>query len=192
MTEESIDNVLKKATTERKPLSEEEKREAMEAGKEVWRTAMEATKGRRSVDLKLEDLDCSILIYIYNPRHKESKHSKAFLQDPDTDLVISVFRQVRDERGISSVAEMDRYEFAPGKVTKLEMHPGQTDINKYLSIKDPFQAELAMRNDAKREKEQRTEERYHPDKEDLQNLLSVVSSAKELLPSSVKVVPWPK
>ena len=170
MAEDPIGDFLRKVTAERKPLSEQERKEAMKVGKEIWSKAAEKTKGRDSAVLELIQPDCTTIVYVSNPRHIDSKYNKALLQDSNTDLVIDVLRFTQGLK----MTRQDIYDFSPGKVTKLERHTSQADHP--ASTEDP---ELALRNYIKRVKEQTTEEQYDPGKQDLQSLLDLVSSAQE-------------
>ena len=51
MPEESIGDFLQKVSTERKPLTEEEKKEAMVVAREVWKKAMEQAGGRKDTEI---------------------------------------------------------------------------------------------------------------------------------------------
>jgi hypothetical protein len=189
MAEESVDDFLKKVTAERKPLSEEERKEAMVVALQVWKIAMEKTNGKNSASLSLDnnDRDSRIYINIENPRHQDSSYNKALLV-PNTDLVVGI-----SGSGVGRGREMHQYEFSPGKVTKIVTTnpPPEMHMSKYLGNENTLQQLLVMSEAAKRRNALVTRERYHPDKKDLQSLLSIVSSARESSSPS-KVVPLPR
>lgn len=216
MPEESIDEVINKATTERKPLSEEEKKEAMEVAREVWKKAMEKAEGRKgSVLLNMEDdvsrkkwegaissskgIDTSHerrSVIIVTSWSKNSTYGRRV--DPSTDLIINV---VTDRhtllRGRSEPTRQDvaTYYFSPSQVVKEStsiIPQDQRVVDDIFSINDPIDSEWALRKCNRLLKEQGTLESYHPNKKDLEGLLSIVSLAKEIRPSTAKIVPWPK
>lgn len=87
--------------------------------------------------------------------------------------------------------DSDIYTFSPGKVTKSERHAVPTrGVYRYVGTVDRIQAVPIVSKDANRKREQATEDIYHPDKQDLQGLLSKLSLSKTYA-SIIKNSPWP-
>ncbi len=188
MPEESIDEFLKKVTQERKPLSEEEKREIMEVAREVWKKAMEKSEGKDSASLVNETSDTRQRLTVFRGE-KVAMHKP---KNPNIDLVIMSSRE--------GSRIVDKYFFSPNEVTKTTFDLTGTrdiDIGK-LTVNMGFSAEglrvekthleksdpVVIRKQAKKQEERRTEVTYHPDKVDLEHLLSSLSSAR-LLTSNI-------
>ena len=182
MPEVSVDEFLEKAATERKPLSEEEKKEAMVVARKVWRAAIEKTNGKDFVLLKKETPNAHTYLNIDTHIDKNSPNRKEY---PNTDLIISVYREIRDAKGQMNTVEMSVYSFSPEKVTKRTFSPDSdmTEYDKsYYSSKiiGSPEHDLAMSKYWQASKERSTQEVYHPDKADLTTLLQNLSSAKPI------------
>lgn len=191
-SEEPIGQVLGKLLAERKPLSEEEAKEAVAAGREVWRKAMEKAEGKKYASLWHETPDTREHITLYTDE-KIAMHKP---ENPNTDLVIMTSKEVRGKEGeMIATRIVHKYFFAPDEVTKTtfdltgtkDINFGKLDINIGVDNEGKFQdvhahAQMSdlnlIRKQAERQMEQRIEETYHPDKADLSNLLAAISSAK--------------
>lgn len=190
---EPIEEFLEQAAAERKPLSEQEKEEAMVVAREVWKKAMEYAESPASSNRGLEDKDSHTSISIYkNPRPQEFRFGE--LLDPNTDLVITLVKTARDANtfrtSTAKTADMDIYIFSPSKVTKLERRMVPTKVDRYVATGDRIQTVPVVNKDANRQREQETQEGYHPKKEDLQDLLNKLSSAKTVA-FLIKNSSWP-
>lgn len=185
MPEESIDEVLRKATAERKPLTDQEMKEAMVVAGEVWKKAMERTKEFKEGEpptLREEDDKGRTYVYI-DPQ----KQRLDLIDSPD--LRIQVSRQTRNNNGQHNPAWTDIYKISPTSVTKTHQEHTANEgvLQQALSTEDPLQMESALNDYHQKMKEQGIQESYHPDRADLQRLLVLVSSAKPVV-SSVKIV----
>lgn len=154
------DEFLKRVTTEREPLSEEEKKEAMAVAGEIRQKAMDRRGDRDCVSLRSETPKVPQRITLYSG-DKIKMHNAP---NPATDLVIMVSE---DESRI-----VHKYFFAPDKVIKTTFDlTGVEDIN---------MGDSDIREQAKQQLERRTEETYFPDKADLFSLFLSLSSAREV------------
>lgn len=187
-------------------------------GREVWGKAVEKTGGRKGMVIlqsedensrkmwedamssrKGKDASHEIRIVMINTSWEKNSALGRRL-DPSTDLIVDVFTKVRTLRKgrVEPTGEtVDRYYFSPTQVVKESRSippedPKNLDEIFSFYINSPILRELALRRYKSLLQEQETLELYHPSKEDLEGLLSIVSSAKELPHLTSKVVPWPK
>lgn len=182
---EPIEEFLEQAAVERKPLSEQEKKEAMAVAHKVWVKAMERVKEIKAAGagmLVLEDplLRKNVIIY-----DKESAVGLGLRKTgkTNTDLVIAVVTEARDkEEGPKSPVGDDMYYFVPNEVVKVSRSiklPDRQILDKiYSQDKHPLRSELLMSEYQRRLNEQRVEKLTYPDKRELTDLLNIVSSAK--------------
>lgn len=170
--EKSIEQFLEELPAERKLLSEEERKEAMVVAREVWKKAMEKTKGQSSISLKAEIAGGEQSIVLFTGEKVETFHP----ENPRTDLVINVNPPMdKDGNAISSIVH--QYRFAPDEVVKrtVDMSAQRSiNVNQFLEIKNPVE----RTNIIERARAQQMEEVYHPDKADLSGLLAAISSVK--------------
>ena len=180
MAEESIDEVLRKATAERKPLTEQEKKEAMAVAGQVWKTAIEKAKGR-DAHLHKEDEESRTYIWINVPKQKPTQDS------PDLEILVS--RQKFNEKGTTDSPKIESWKFSPGEVTKTDFHSSSNEVafEAANAIEDPWKREMAIRKYHKRNIERQTQESFDPNGEELEVLHSLISSAQPVV-SSVKIV----
>lgn len=153
------DEFLTRITTQREPLSEEEKKEAMAVAGEIRQKVVEKRGNKDCTSLRSEFGKGTQRIVLY-AGDKVKMHNAS---NPATDLVIMV-----SEDGSRIV---HKYFFTPDEVIKTTFNlEGMKDVN----IGSPDFLEQA-----KQQLEKRTEETYNPDKSDLFNLFLSLSSAKE-------------
>ena len=191
MAEESTDEFLTKVATERKPLSALEKREAMQVAWKVRDIAKgKIPESKEAVILKNDEKqDTRYTVYVDRLKVGANKPPWA---PQDSDLSIRVAIIVRNVEGGLVPESFDSYYISSSDVVKetaiFPQHSKRAEEADF--IENPLLREIAARKQARLSKEQTTTEVFHPNKADLQSLLSIVSSAKE--PPPVKIVPWPK
>lgn len=192
MSQEPIDEFLKRAIVERKQLSDQEREDAMSVAREVWKKAIEKANGKEYE-------------MFFNISPESEQRISLFLgqkvaihkpENPKTDLVIMVSESLKDEKGnMALTGIVNKYFFAPNEVVKKEFNlRGVKPINSRMTVDASIGESMDLRDikfanprlefdpnvmeQARRQEEQRTEETYHPDKADLSSLLSDLSSAK--------------
>lgn len=168
MAEESIDDFLKEVATERKPLSEEERREAMRIVLQVREIAIKKSEGGEVIDFvnRYPDYQQEISIHLDKEDIEMLKP-----KNPQTELAVITQKKATDKNGKVVFREDKLYFFAPDEVIVVEF--GMKDIK--LGFTNPANLDQAMRT-----VEQMTQEEYHPGKTDLNNLLSDLSSAEPM------------
>lgn len=171
-----LDKVLKAAITERKPLSEDERKEAMTIARDIWKKAMEKLNGKECVLLKTKDGNSTIII----DAGKQAKEILLALgKDFKADLIISV--QKMNPQQLPEAFIHDYYLMPDGvKKTTFDLSGVKPiSLNMLWAIEDPIQRTIIANREKARAEAQRTEETHEPDKADLTNLLQDLSFAQE-------------
>ncbi len=169
MSEELIDNFLKGVVVKRKPLSEQEEAGAMSVASDILLMA----------ENKLEGKEAGVFENIAaNSKQKFTIVSGEAIdimlgpENPETNLAISVSEHSGIKGGYGKTGLMKIYYFSPNEVTVKKI------------VLDMTTGTKAQRDspDKYRDKkyEQQIVEVYHPDKVDLSQLLSDLSSARPL------------
>lgn len=192
---EPIEEFLEQAAVERKPFSEQEKKEAMVVARKVWVKAMErGEEARGSGMLTLEEPLSRKHVFIYD---KESSKRVGLhkIGKTNIDLVIAVVTEARDkEEGPMSPVGDDAYYFSPDEVTKASKSVELPDTKILDKIdRHPIQLDILMSKYQRRLNERRVEEFIHPDEKELSQLLDLITVARvPYISSSSKVIPRSK
>lgn len=193
---DSFDELLKQPVPERKPLSQEEGKEAIITAWKLRDIAKaKIPEGKDFIMIvfeKTEDIHQRITLY----SGKKIEMQKP--RNPKTDLVIMVSEEKKNESGeMIPTRVVDKYFFADDEVTKTtfdlrgtkDVNFGRLNINigadregKFQDVNANFQMSdpSLINKQAERQINQRTEETYHPNAADLNNLLANLSSTKPL------------
>ncbi|MDO8621384.1 MAG: hypothetical protein Q7R31_03870 [Candidatus Levybacteria bacterium] len=189
---EPIEEFLEQAAAERKPFSEQEKKNAMIIARKVWIKAMErGREARESGMLVLEEPLSRKHVFIYD---KESSR-RAGLQKigkSNIDLMIAVVAEARDkEECPMSLVGDEAYYFSPDEVIKVSKSIELPDAKILDKIdRHPAQSDILMSKYQRRLNERRVEKFIHPDEKELNQLLDLIIVAKgHYVSSASKVVP---
>lgn len=178
---ESVDEFLERVSAPRKPLTDQEKKEAMEVASEIRKKAEEIAGGKDKVSLmdigeSSRDLTSHVTIYLGKGIDEFNAHRNLRYEYdqkyPKSDLIIEVRFHQHDEKDKEMRLPIHEYDFTADGVIKTIFDSGITGSEVLKRILERGEDEVL------RTAELKTEETYHPDKADLSDLLANLSSAK--------------
>lgn len=176
---ESVDDFLRKVSEERKTLTDQEKKDAMEVASEIRKKVEEIAKGKDKAAVSMRTGEqwpyLSQFIFIY------SGEANSYYNDrnPNADLVIVVDPVKYEEERRIQLPKQEYY-FTPHEVIKTITDPGISATEASGRLKQVLGKGEGIRGveaELDRIEELRTEETYHPNKADLSNLLANLSSS---------------
>ena len=183
MAEGQLEDFINKLPAERKPLSEQEEKEAMiEAWKLRDLAKARIRKGKYMAILEGKDGDKGFIIYINLLKAEDPKLSGV---PQDSDVSIDVLWKAKDSKGRNIDQSFDFYYLSSSSVAKVITTPPQDRdaLEETDFIEDSLRREAAVRKRTLLSREQATQEIYFPDKSDLRTLSKLIASAQEAFPS---------